>query len=61
MYVCDSNHEQIVYDGGMCPMCQMIDDHNDMQYQSETMAGELENTKSELEIAIEELSNVTRP
>lgn len=42
MYLCDDNHTQIVYDGGSCPACDLLEKINDLEYENEELQGRCE-------------------
>lgn len=45
MIVCSSGHEEIVYEGGWCPVCELVDELNEKTAECE----ELQDKISELE------------
>lgn len=54
MNICSDKHDEVVYEGGLCPMCDLIEDHEglmrdkeELEQQVETLTDELEEAKSE--------------
>ena len=51
MYLCDDNHEEIVHEGSVCPVCELVNRINAL----ENEIYDLENTIKELESEIQTL------
>lgn len=49
MYLCDDQHEQIVYDGGACPLCDLLDVVSDLEAEKENLEAELRDLDEQLE------------
>lgn len=49
MYLCDDNHEQIVYEGGLCPMCDLLNENNELQTNNDELTSQCKDLEDELE------------
>lgn len=56
MNICESNHDEVCYEGRQCPACAVADDLNGDISRLQDKQSELENTISELEGTIEDLT-----
>ena len=48
MYVCDSGHEEIVYDGGFCPMCQLMEEIECLEQDNDILVDRIAELKEEI-------------
>jgi hypothetical protein len=46
--ICDSQHEQIVYEGRLCPLCYAIEQHEKAVTKLENQISDLEDTEKSL-------------
>jgi len=48
MYVCENEHEEIVYDGrGKCPLCTATDDIQELKNKIENLEDQIEKLQEE--------------
>jgi len=47
MYLCSDGHDQIVYEGGSCPACDLLEKIYDLEYENEELHGRCEELEEE--------------
>lgn len=45
----DTAHEEVAYEGRNCPVCEKIDDYNELQKENENLKEEKQNLEAKLE------------
>lgn len=58
MYTCDDGHDEIVYEGVKCPLCDLLEEHRDLDEQCEDLKKETEGLKEEITSLKDELREI---
>jgi transcription initiation factor IIE alpha subunit len=46
MKICDYNHDEIVFDGNKCPLCEKMDEISDLNDEIEELKSEIQTLES---------------